>query len=61
MPLKILFFPPNMGKINDKLGSFHQEIKQIVNRYQGRITKNMLADYDWFLQRESDTMYSISG
>ena len=52
------FFPPNKGEINDELGkSFHQEIKDLKNRYQGRKTKNMLADYCWFLQRESDIMF----
>ena len=35
---------------------FHQEIKDMENWYQGRSTKNMLADYYWFLQRESDTI-----
>ena len=34
---------------------FHQVIKVTKNRYQGRITKTMMADYRWFLQRESDT------
>ena len=36
---------------------FHQENKDMENRYQGRITKNMLADYCWFLQRKSNTMF----
>ena len=45
------FFPPNMGEISDELGKcFHQDIKVLENFYQGRITKNMLADYCWFLQ-----------
>ena len=52
------FFPTNMGEISDENNErFHQEIKKMGNRYQGRITINMLADYSWFLQRESDTMY----
>ena len=51
------FFPPGMGEISDENGErFHQEIKEMENRYQRRITKNMLADYCWFLQRESDTV-----
>ena len=33
------FFPPNMGKLSDELGKrFHQEIKDLENWYQGRIT-----------------------
>ena len=52
------FFSPDMGKISNEHGErFHQELKVIENRYQGRITKKMLADYCWFLQRESETMY----
>ena len=46
-----------MAEIRDEHGElFHQEIEEMENRYQGRITKNMLADYCWFLQRESDTV-----
>ena len=51
------FIPPNMGEISDEHGErIHQEIKEMENPYQGRIAKNMLADYYWFLQRERDTM-----
>ena len=47
-----------MGEIIDEFGErFHQKTKEKENQYQGRITKNMLADYCWFLQRESGTMY----
>ena len=52
------FLLPNMGEISDEHGKrFHQDIKEIENRYQGRITKDMLADNCKFLHRESDTMY----
>ena len=51
------FFPLDMEEINDENGeSFHREIKDMENRFQGRITKIMLADYCWFLQPKSDTM-----
>ena len=41
-----LNFSANMGEISDEYGKlFHQEIKEMENRYQGRITKNMLVDY----------------
>ena len=44
-----------MGDISDKHGErFHQKIKEIENRYQGKVTENMIADYCWFLQNESD-------
>ena len=47
-----------MGEISDEHDErCHQKVKEIKNRYQERITKNKLADYCWFLQRESDTMY----
>ena len=50
------FFPLNMGDISDEHGErFHQEIKEMENRYQGKVTKHMMADYCWFLQNESDT------
>ena len=40
------FFAQKMGVITEKHGErFHQEIKEMENRYQGRITKNMLADH----------------
>ena len=46
-----------MVEINNKHGKrFHEEIKEMENQYQGKITRNMLADYCWFLQRESDTV-----
>ena len=53
IPLKIHFlhshlnfFPSNMGDISDKHGKrFHQKIKEIENRYQGKVTENMMADY----------------
>ena len=34
-----------MGEISNEHGErFHQEIKEMENRCQGRIAKNMLAD-----------------
>ena len=39
------FFPSNMGEISNEHGeNFHQEIKEMENRCQGRIAKNMLTD-----------------
>ena len=58
MPLKIHFLhsyldfsPLHMGEISgEHCERFRQEIKEMENWYQGRVTKNMLADYYWFLQ-----------
>ena len=53
------FFPSNMGDISDEHGErFHQEIKAMENRYQGKVNEHMMADYCWFLQQESDTQHN---
>ena len=45
-----------MGDISDEHGErFHQEIKEMENRYQEKVTEHMMADYCWFLQNENDT------
>ena len=45
-----------MGDISDEHGErFHQEIKEMENRYQGKVSEHMMADYCWFLPNESDT------
>ena len=50
------FFPSNMGDISDEHGEqFHQEIKKMENRYQGKVTEHIIAHYCWFLQHETDT------
>ena len=38
------FFPPNMGEINNERGERFHQVKEMENRSQERITKNMLAD-----------------
>ena len=44
------FFPNNLGTVNDKHGErFHQEILIMENRYQGKWSHTMLADYYWNL------------
>ena len=63
MSLKIHFlhsyldlFPSNMGDISNENGErFHQKIKKMENRYQGKVTEHMKANYCWFWQNESDT------
>jgi hypothetical protein len=47
------YFPENLGAVSEKHGErFHQDIKQMEFRYQGRWNKNMIADYCWSLHRE---------
>src|SRR5215470_1287932 len=52
------FFPSNLGAVSDEHGErFHQEIAVMESRYQGRFNPNMMGDYCWFLQRESNTAH----
>lgn len=42
------FFRENLGKISDEHGErFHQEIKSIEYRFQGKADASMLAEYVW--------------
>jgi hypothetical protein len=60
MSLKIHFlnshldlFPENLGAVNEEQGArFHQGIKEIERRYQGRWNVNMMGDYCWTQHRE---------
>lgn len=48
------FFPANLGDVSDEHGErFHQDIRTMEERYQGRFNSNMMGDYCWFLQRET--------
>lgn len=48
------FFPDNLGDVSDEHGErFHQDIRTMEERYQGRFNSNMMGDYCWFLQRET--------
>lgn len=48
-------FPDNLGDYSEEQGErFHQDIKVIENRYQGRWDDHMLADYCWSLKRETN-------
>lgn len=52
------WFPENLGDYSEEQGErFHQDIKLMEQRYQGYETDNvnMLADYCWSLQRDTDT------
>ena len=54
-------FPSNLGAVSDEQGErFHQDIKVMEERYQGRWNINMMADYCWSLKRDmpSGTKYA---
>ena len=46
-------FPQNLGDFSDEQGErFHQDIKVMEDRYQGRWDQHMMADYCWNLLRD---------
>jgi hypothetical protein len=48
------FFPKNCGAVSDEHGErFHQTIAEIENRYQGKWSRVVLADYCWTVVRGS--------
>lgn len=50
----IEYFPENLGAYSEEQGErFHQDVRDIERRYQGRWNVSMLADYCWMLKRET--------
>ena len=48
-------FPENLGAVSDEQGElFHQDLKTMEERYQGRWDKHMVVDYSWSIKREWD-------
>ena len=46
-------FPENLGDVSEEQGErFHQDLKTIEGRYQGRWDIHMMADYCWGIKRE---------
>jgi hypothetical protein len=46
-------FPVNCGTVSDKHEEhFHQDISAMENRYKGKYSAAMLADYCWTVQRD---------
>ena len=46
-------FPANLGDVSDEQGErFHQDIKVMEDRYQGRWDIHMMVDYCWSIQRD---------
>jgi hypothetical protein len=49
----IEYFPENLGRFSEKQGErFHQDIKEMEKRYQGRWNEHMMANYCWILKRD---------
>ena len=52
-------FPENLGTLSDKQGErFHQDVKEMEERYQGRWDAVMLPDYCWSIKRDSVATHS---
>ena len=53
-------FPENCGDVSDEQGEpFHQDIKEMEARYQGRWDARMMADYCWSIKRDKpDAIHS---
>ncbi|GFX28007.1 uncharacterized protein TNCV_773911 [Trichonephila clavipes] len=48
------YFPENLGAVSEEQGEcFHQDIKEMEHRYEGRWNVNMMADYCWMLKWEN--------
>ncbi|GBN26339.1 hypothetical protein AVEN_84170-1 [Araneus ventricosus] len=48
------YFPENLGAVREEQGeTFHQDIKEMERRYQGKWNLSMIADYCWMLQRDN--------
>ena len=48
------YFPEILGAFSEEQGErFHQDIKVMEKRYQGKWNVSMIADYCWNLIRES--------
>ncbi|GBL96573.1 hypothetical protein AVEN_207759-1 [Araneus ventricosus] len=62
MSLKVHFlhshidcFPQNLEAYSEEQGErFHQDVRDIKRRYQGRWDVNMLADHCWMLRWETE-------
>ena len=49
------YFPENLRALSDKLGErFHQDIKIMEKRYQGKWNVHMIADYCWCVMRDKE-------
>ncbi len=49
------YFPQKCGDVNEEQGEFHQDIRVMEQRYQGRWDIIMLADYCLCVKRNAPT------
>jgi hypothetical protein len=48
------YFPENLGDLSEEQGEkFHQDVKEMERRYQGRWDVSMMADYCWSTKTEA--------
>ncbi|GBM24329.1 hypothetical protein AVEN_127128-1 [Araneus ventricosus] len=53
LDLHLDYFPENLGAVIEEQGEiFHQDIKEMERRYQGKWNVSMIADYCW-IKRQS--------
>ena len=53
MSIKVHYFHSHLGDVSEEQGErFHQNVKVMEERYQGRWNCNMMADYCWSLMRD---------
>ena len=53
MDFHVEYFPEDLGDYSEEQGErFHQDIKVMEQRYQGRWDENIMADYCWILKRD---------
>ena len=53
MDFHVEYFLENLGDYSRKQGErFHQDIKVMEQRHQGRWHENMMADYCWILKKD---------
>jgi hypothetical protein len=51
----LYYSPPNLGAVSEEQGErFHQDLKDVERRYQGRWDVDMMADYCWSIARDDD-------
>ena len=59
--LHLEFFQENLGAMSNEHGKrFHQDTAVVETRYKGKSNANMMGDYCWFLQTQSETKYHRS-
>ena len=53
------YFPENLGAMSEEQGKrFHQDLKTMEKRYQGRWNENMMTDYCWGLKMDETGSHS---